>query len=349
MQNMMGPYLERFNEARGRGPAPKGAGKIADLAGRLQARATGGLQGAGGAAGGVGGAGGGYGGGGAPGGGSSGSIYDQMQGILSKLQGYAPQNVSDIYRGLSSRVGDMKPQYEELRGAQAGAYAAPAEVLERYRQQTAGQLPGAGVSAMGRLNQALQEVGARTGTANVMGDLIGQQRGRLEDLSKTALDQYNAARQSEMDRYQMLTPLYQAAMSREESARNRAASGARASQAAASQREQQDLQRAFMEKQLQGQMDMANMQYGQPAGGGMDPFAGLTVETGDDGGPAGGAESPLWKVGGSALEGWGTGLESGLQDVFGKDRTLGQRLAGTTRPFLGFTGGLLGKGGLGVL
>ena len=146
-------------------------------------------------------------------------LYQQLKDISSQVQGYTPANAGDIYKDLASRVNYFEPQYREMRQQQANAYAAPATLMEQYRQQYAE--PGSGPSAMSQMSNILQEVGRGYGTANVMGDVIGAARGRLENMSSDVLNQYNAARQSLLDKYGMISPVYQTVSQQEEAARAR--------------------------------------------------------------------------------------------------------------------------------
>lgn len=247
-----------------------------------------------------------------PAGGSSGprsaDIYSKMLDILGQMSGHTPTNSADVYRELSSRVGNFRPQYEEMRRTQAQAYAAPTEVMQDYYNKFGGEA-GVGPGALTQLNRALQTVGNRFGTAGLMGDLISQQRGRLEDLARSALEQRQNELGALQNLYGMYTPLYQTAVSQEEAARERAAAASRAAAQLQAQREQQQLQREFMERQLQAQLDMAQTQYGSPED--------LVIDTGDTAGGGGGLMNTLGRYVSPYGEGWGT--------VLGGDTSLGNR------------------------
>lgn len=147
-------------------------------------------------------------------------LYTQMQEIAKQAAAYTPTAAGDIYRDLAKRVGFFEPQYKELREQEAQAYALPATMMKQYREQY--PEPGIGPGALTQLESIMRSVGRGYGTADVMADVLGASRGRIENLAQDVLGQYQAAQQALLSRYGMLSPLYQTAVQTEESARQRA-------------------------------------------------------------------------------------------------------------------------------
>jgi hypothetical protein len=78
------------------------------------------------------------------------------------------------------------------------------------------------------LSSILGQTGREYGTADVMRNVINSQRGRLENMSQDVLGQYNSTKAGFMDRYNMMSPLYQSALQTEESEKMRAYQAAEA-------------------------------------------------------------------------------------------------------------------------
>jgi hypothetical protein len=156
---------------------------------------------------------------------TSGQIYNQIQDVMNQYNGMTPVNSGDVYGDLVRRVDSFRPQYEEMRGAENQAYSAPGNLMKGYFD-TYGMDPAAGPSAMTRLQSILGDVNQKFSNADVYGDVIKAQQGRLGDLAGTVLNQYNAQRDALQNKYQMLSPLYQAALQKEEARRAAAAQAA---------------------------------------------------------------------------------------------------------------------------
>lgn len=171
---------------------------------------------------------------------TSDEIWGQIQDALGQYQnayqqwqsyGDQPGTFGDVYGDLASRVDYFRPQYQELADLEAQAYAAPATELNRYMQQygpegTSGMY---GPDAMSVFESMLGSLGRGYGTVDAFGNMIGQQQGRLEQMSQNILDQYQSrlgqyqAQQNALyDQYQMLLPQWQTVRSEEEAARQRA-------------------------------------------------------------------------------------------------------------------------------
>lgn len=155
---------------------------------------------------------------------SSADIYKKMTKLISQANKYTPVNTSDIYSDLASRVNFFKPQYEELGKLTGEAYAAPATQMQDYYSKYGGDKALNGPSALSQLSGIMQDIGRKYGTMDALRGGISTQRGKLEDLANTINNQYSAGKQAIMDKYNMWSPLYSAALSREENAKNRAAS-----------------------------------------------------------------------------------------------------------------------------
>jgi len=159
---------------------------------------------------------------------TSASIEQQMSKIMKKSKAYTPANASDVYSDLASRVNFYKPQYEELAGMEQQAYAAPATQMKDYYAKYGGEKAMKGPSALSQLYSIMQDIGRQYGTMGALRGGITTQKGKLEDMSKTVLDQYQARKGALLDQYNMLQPLYSAAINREEAARSRAAAASEA-------------------------------------------------------------------------------------------------------------------------
>lgn len=136
-----------------------------------------------------------------------------------------PANQTDIYSDLMSRVDNFRPQYDQLRGMEAQAYASPATSMQQYYDRY-GMGGTQGPSGAAVMSSMLQNIGQQYGSADALSNAIDTQKGRIGDMARTVNEQYNAQRQSLMDRYGMLSPLFNAALQREEAAKARAAQAA---------------------------------------------------------------------------------------------------------------------------
>lgn len=171
---------------------------------------------------------------------TSSQLYGQMQGVMDQYKAMTPATSSQITDELLRRVDYFRPQLQEISGAEASAYASPAALMEQFNQRFGmGDERQYGPSASAQLSSILSNVGQQMGTVDTLNNILASQRGRIEQMGGDIYNQYNASRQALMDRYNMLTPLYQSALQREEAARARAARARAAqAQAAAYQRAQ---------------------------------------------------------------------------------------------------------------
>lgn len=151
---------------------------------------------------------------------SSTDLYNQMQGLVKQYDTYTPINSGDVYADLSNRVGNFRPQYQELAGQEAKAYAAPGQLMGQYYNQY-NQNPGGGGDPFGMLSSILGQTGREYGTADVMRGVLDSQRGNLQNMAQDVLGQYNAVKSGFMDKYNMLSPLYNSQLGIEEAQRGR--------------------------------------------------------------------------------------------------------------------------------
>jgi hypothetical protein len=87
--------------------------------------------------------------------------------------------------------------------------------------QTMGMGPGQGPSSMARLASILKTVGQQYGTADTLRNVITTQRGRIEDMAKDVSNQYTSTKGALMEKYNMLSPLYNSQLGLEEAKRQR--------------------------------------------------------------------------------------------------------------------------------
>ncbi len=131
----------------------------------------------------------------------------QLQQLRQQFSQMVPADEGAIYDALSKRVGNFRPQYDELRGQEADIYSMPARKLAEFqsRQQQGGYAP----SSLQQLSSTMQDIGQGYRNRDVMADMISQQRGRLEDITGDLSRRAELARSSFLDRYNMLAPVYQ--------------------------------------------------------------------------------------------------------------------------------------------
>lgn len=153
---------------------------------------------------------------------SAADYYNQLQGLTKELERYTPIDANEVKNSLLQKVDNFKPLYTDLRNAEANAYSAPARVMAEYESMY-GNSPTQGPGGFQRLNTSMGQVARDFARAGVMGDIINTQGGRITDLANSVVNQYNNSRQGILDRYNMITPLWQSALQQEEAARQRAA------------------------------------------------------------------------------------------------------------------------------
>lgn len=122
------------------------------------------------------------------------SSYGQAQSTLDQitamLQG-KPASSQDVYRNLAGRVDNFAPQYQELRGLESQAYAAPATLMNDFYNQYGKGGSYTGPSAIQALQGILSNLGDRYGTIDSLRGSIDTQKGRLQDLANSSYEQYN--------------------------------------------------------------------------------------------------------------------------------------------------------------
>jgi hypothetical protein len=198
---------------------------------------------------------------------TAGELATQMQDLKDQYSSLGTFDRGQVYGDLIGRVDSFRPQYEELAGIEQQAYAAPAEVMQGYYDQF-GTVPGQGPSAMARLSGVLNQVGNLYGRADVLGNVIDVQRGRLGDLVSDVGQQVADQRQSLMNQYSMLTPRYENANRRISELENQAFQQAQFDyQREQAAREFAEQQRQF-DQQMALQRDQFNFQKSKASGGG---------------------------------------------------------------------------------
>lgn len=153
---------------------------------------------------------------------TAGQIEQQMMDIQNQMAGYTPANIQDVTSDLMAKVGSFKPQYQEQAGMQQQAYEAFPSVMSQYAQRY--PQGGVGPGAFNMLQSGLGNVGRLMGRSDVMGNVIDRQGGRIEDLARSALGQYQAQQDALSRRYSMLQPMW----STKYAAENRGGSGGNA-------------------------------------------------------------------------------------------------------------------------
>lgn len=137
-----------------------------------------------------------------------GQLANQMQAITNQMSGLTPMASSDIYRELAGRVGNFQPQYQELADAQTNAYTTAPKMMTGYLQKF-GSGAGGGANAMSFLSNILQRTGDAQGRVGTLSNVIGAQKGRLEDLANSVNENLMQRRQALNEQYNMLVPRYQ--------------------------------------------------------------------------------------------------------------------------------------------
>lgn len=152
------------------------------------------------------------------------TLGQKLQSISSRLESMTPVDRSAVVDNLMNRVDYFRPQYEELRGVEQEAYAAPGTTLEQYYgQDMTGGASDVGPSALGIWNSMMGESGRRYALADTLNDVLRGQQGRIEQLADRALGSYQTEREGLLDQRDFTNQLYQSALAREEAAAARRA------------------------------------------------------------------------------------------------------------------------------
>jgi hypothetical protein len=167
----------------------------------------------------------------------SGSYLSQLNNLNNQMKSYGPATASDALKEFSARVGNMAPQYGELRGMESQIQQTPGALMQQYQQEMGGTT---GLDPMARLNAIQASMGNQQGTANVMRDTIGQQQGRLEQMANNALGMYQQELAGKQQQYGNINDMYKTILGQIENEKQRQAA---ASQAAKAAKDAMDLQR----------------------------------------------------------------------------------------------------------
>jgi hypothetical protein len=147
------------------------------------------------------------------------SVQGQLDPLLS-AQGQVPSFMKDE---INKKFNYGMPLLKEGAGLEAGAYALPGQLMEKYNAEFGNTLGGA--SSQARMNSMLGRLGNQFGLADLASGLADRQGARMNDLASSLTQQYGATIQGLKDKYNMTMPLYQTLKSSEESALNRARMG----------------------------------------------------------------------------------------------------------------------------
>lgn len=158
----------------------------------------------------------------------SATLYKQMQDLAKTYGSYAGgPTQSQIITDLNGRVDNFRPQYQELANQESKAYAMPATMMGDFYSKYSAD-PMAGPGQMSRLSSILRNIGSAYGNADVMRGTLDSSRGRLGDMAQDIFGEGQAQQQNILQQYQMKSPLYSAALGREEAEKSRAAATAAA-------------------------------------------------------------------------------------------------------------------------
>jgi hypothetical protein len=171
------------------------------------------------------------------------ALQSQMMDTIRQYQQSGFGTPQMAQQAFSQQVDNFRPQYQELRNAEAQALAAPATAFNQFNQQNGAV---GGPSAMARLQSAFQDMGRAQSNRDVMADVLGQSQGRIGDLANNAYDTFQAQQANIGQRYNMLSPIFGALQQTEESQRGRDFTGS-----------QNAIQQAFADRQFQAARDDA--------------------------------------------------------------------------------------------
>jgi len=215
----------------------------------------------------------------------SGSYLSQLNQLSNQMKSYGPATASDALKEFSARVGNMAPQYGELRGMESQIQQTPGVAMQQYQQEMGGTT---GLDPMARLNAIQAMMGNQQGTANVMRDTIGQQQGRLEQMANNAMNMYQQELAQKQQQYANINDMYKTIAGQIENEKQRQAA-ARAA----------ELQRRSIIDELDALSAANKSKSYQIAPGGKDHLGNVYPQGGELSGQEG-ADYKQWLLGQSA-------------------------------------------------
>lgn len=154
---------------------------------------------------------------------TSGDLYNQMQGVmgqLAPLEGDLPTAPQYFKEGLNKAYNYGLPLMKEAAGLQAGAYTLPGQLMSQY-DSTYGK-DYTGPSAGARLNSILGRLGNQFALSDVASGLAEKQSGQIEDMANALTKQYELMIDGLRSKYNMMSPVWQALLQKEEAEKDRA-------------------------------------------------------------------------------------------------------------------------------
>lgn len=151
-------------------------------------------------------------------------IYNQLQEISKEMQPYLeemPTAKNYFTEGLNKAFNYNLPLLKEAAGLEAGAYTLPGQLIDQYNTEFGSTFGGA--SGIARLNSILRRIGNQFSLVDLASGLLDTRKARIRDLANNLTEQYGLGLEGLQTKYNMLLPLYQTEVQREESAANRAA------------------------------------------------------------------------------------------------------------------------------
>jgi len=136
------------------------------------------------------------------------SLLDQLTNQRNTVreqynQSMTPITGVDAQRYLNQRVDGFRPLLQEQQSLNSQANQSLPDGITKYLQQRQ-QNPNNGASAMSMLNSIFANKANIQGQANVVGGVIDSARGRLGDISNSALDMLRQQQQGFQSQYSML-------------------------------------------------------------------------------------------------------------------------------------------------
>lgn len=152
---------------------------------------------------------------------SSADYARQMSGLASQyMTNYDPNAATTIQQTINDAVGNYAPEYGEINRMESALPTAIGASLNTDLPAFYGKA-GFTPDALNRIQTALGNVGTSMGNLNYARNLLTAKQGRMDTLSNNALQGYLGGIQAGMNQYNMLTPLYQGALSSENNAAQR--------------------------------------------------------------------------------------------------------------------------------
>ena len=145
---------------------------------------------------------------------------DPLLGKQGEASGYFKKKIGEAYNY-------NLPAIKNAAALEAGAYALPGQLMDKYDTEYGGKT---GVGGMARMNSILKNLGSQFGMSNAAWNLVDKNQMRMDEVVKGVTDQYMGNMDALKTKWGMLNPLW-STMYGEEQANARAAA-ARASDAA---------------------------------------------------------------------------------------------------------------------